>query len=105
MKPDEGPELGDPVGGRLPAFPFGPGRGAYSPRTRRALALALALGVVVAVAVGALLAGGGAHAPLRIVTIPAADRSASPALLRAAEAVGFEPRVIDGVGAGSRATR
>jgi thiol-disulfide isomerase/thioredoxin len=98
VKADEGPGLGEPLGGRLPAFPFGPGRGAYSAGTRRALALALALGVVVAVAVGALLAGGGAHAPLRVVTIPAADRSASAALLRAAEAVGFEPHVIDGVG-------
>jgi thiol-disulfide isomerase/thioredoxin len=50
------------------------------------------------VGVGALLATGSGSAPQRVVTIPLADRNASPALLRAAEAVGFEPRTEAGSG-------
>jgi thiol-disulfide isomerase/thioredoxin len=82
----------------LPSFPLGPGRAPLSRRSRHRLALALALLVVAAAAVGAAaLMRGPAIAP-RVVTIPAADRSASPALLRAAEAVGFEPVSESGAG-------
>jgi len=75
----------------LPPFPFGPGRGGYSKQTRRRLALALALLTVSAVALGAILATRPVRVAPRVVAIPASDRSASPTLLRAAEAVGFEP--------------
>lgn len=82
----------------LPSFPFGPGRGAYSRRTRGLLAVVLAALAVVAVVIGVVLATGPRDAKLRVVTIPLADRSASAALLRAAEAVGFEPRSEPGAG-------
>jgi thiol-disulfide isomerase/thioredoxin len=88
-----------PGAGRvLPAFPFGPGRGGYSKRTRSRLALTLALLTLVAIALGALLVSRPGHVAPRVVVIPAADRDASPALLRAAEAVGFEPRSEPGAG-------
>src|SRR5262249_47232558 len=38
------------------------------------------------------------HAKPHVVTIPVADRSAPPALLQAAEAVGFHPNTAPGVG-------
>jgi thiol-disulfide isomerase/thioredoxin len=62
------------------------------------LAMAL-LVAIVAVVVVALVASLLSKAPpARVVTIPRADKSASPALLRAAEAVHFHPNVEPGVG-------
>jgi thiol-disulfide isomerase/thioredoxin len=84
LKPGAGPA-------GLPSFPLGPGRGGYSRRARGFLAIALAVFALVAVVLGAILATGPGGGPVRVVTIPAADRAASPALLRAAEAVGFQP--------------
>jgi peroxiredoxin len=75
---------------KIPEFPLRPGRQAFSKRSRLILAGALVAAVVISGAVGALLAGS-KRAPLRSVTIPLADRAASPELLRAAEAVGFRP--------------
>ncbi len=54
--------------------------------------------VALTVFIGVLLATGHGGSGLRAVTIPAADRGASPALLRAAEAVGFQPRTTPGAG-------
>jgi thiol-disulfide isomerase/thioredoxin len=91
------PALGDGAP-RLPSFPFGPGRDGYSRRARSGLGLGLAAAILVAVVIGAVLATGPGGAPSHVVTIPLADRSASPALLREAEAVGFEPRSAAGTG-------
>jgi peroxiredoxin len=79
-----------PSGTRMPQLPFRPGRPALSKRTRFVLLVTLLAAFVVAIAVGALLARS-RPAPLRAVTIPAADRDASPELFRAAAAVGFHP--------------
>ena len=83
---------------QLPRLPLGPGRAAYSKRTRTIFAGTLAAVVVVALIVGAALAIDSKRAPLRAVTIPLADQKASAALLRAAEAVGFEPSSEPGAG-------
>jgi thiol-disulfide isomerase/thioredoxin len=82
----------------LPPFPFGPGRDPLARRTRRLLTIALALAAAATVLVGAALLLGSGRAAPRVVTIPAADRAAAPALLRAAEAVGFEPAAGSGDG-------
>jgi peroxiredoxin len=82
----------------VPPLPFGPGREPYPKRVRGFLAIALAVVVGVTVLIGVVLATGPGRGPLRVVTIPLADRSASPALLRAAEAVGFQPRAEAGAG-------
>jgi thiol-disulfide isomerase/thioredoxin len=82
----------------LPRLPLGPGRAAYSKRTRTVFAVMLAGVVGIVLIVGALLATSTKHAPLRSVTIPLADRKATPALLQAAEAVGFEPASEPGAG-------
>jgi peroxiredoxin len=81
---------------QLPQLPLHPGRGAFSRRTRLVLLLALVAVVVIVVVLGALLA----HSPskARVVTIPKADRNATPALLRAAHDVGFKPPHADGAG-------
>ncbi len=81
----------------LPSIPFGPGRGPLSRRARGAAALGLLAAVLALVVVGVLVATS-SRAPLHLVTIPAADRGASRALLRAAEAVGFAPRSEPGAG-------
>jgi thiol-disulfide isomerase/thioredoxin len=81
-----------------PDIQLGPGRRAFSPKVRGALMLILCCAVLVALAIGALLAGGGSKKPVRVVTIPLADRSASTELLRQAEAVGFEPATEVGAG-------
>jgi thiol-disulfide isomerase/thioredoxin len=90
------------AGGRspspLPSFPFGPGRGPLSRRARVVSAGVLAACLVAVAIIGVLLATESVHTPLKVVTIPAADRAASPALLRAAEAVGFEPRTEPSAG-------
>jgi thiol-disulfide isomerase/thioredoxin len=54
--------------------------------------------VVVAIVLGVLLASSADKGRGRTVTIPLADRSASPSLLRAAEAVAFHPNTEPGVG-------
>jgi len=81
---------------RMPQIPLRPGRPGFSKRTRRRLAIALV------VVVAGIIAGGAAllhSSPKpRVVTIPVADRKASPALIRAAEAVGFRPPHLDGTG-------
>jgi len=82
----------------MPQFPLRPGRAAFSKRTRLLLLLALTGGLAAVVVTGVLLVQS-TNAPLRVVTIPKADRSASPALIRAAEAVGFHP--FDAPGAGT----
>jgi peroxiredoxin len=72
-----------------------------TPRSRRRrslLAGALALAVAAAVVVGFVLAVASPKRSSRITTLPAADRSASPALVRAAEAVGFDPPKAPGAG-------
>jgi peroxiredoxin len=91
----------DPEQRRIgPDIQLGPGRRAFSPKVRAALMLTLCCAVLVALAVGAIIAGGGSSkTPVREVTIPVADRSASTELLRQAEAVGFEPATAAGVGA------
>jgi thiol-disulfide isomerase/thioredoxin len=93
-RPDAGGRSPTP----LPSFPFGPGRGPLSRRARVVSAGVLAVCLVAVVVVGAVLATQPVRSPLRAVTIPAADRAASPALLRAAEAVGFEPRTEPSAG-------
>jgi peroxiredoxin len=60
------------------------------------LLLAL-VGVFVALVVGGVLLAHSSSKP-RVVTIPNADRNASPALIRAAERVNFHPPELDGVG-------
>ncbi len=79
--------------------PLGPGRPAFNRRTRHTMAVVLGLAVATALAVGVLAATTGAKkAAPHVVTIPAADRSASPALLRDARAVNFHPTATPGVG-------
>jgi thiol-disulfide isomerase/thioredoxin len=94
----DGPGLDSDAPRTASPLPFGPGREAYTKRTRGVLAIVLVALVGVTVTIGAVLATGRGRGPLRVVTIPLADRGAAPALLRAAEAVGFEPRA--GAGAG-----
>jgi peroxiredoxin len=83
---------------QLPRLPLGPGRAALSKRTRTIFAVTLAAVIGIVLVVGALLATDTKRAPLRSVTIPLADQKASTALLRAAEAVGFEPTSEPGAG-------
>jgi peroxiredoxin len=89
----EGPER-EPV--QLPQLPLRPGRPAFSRRTRFVLLLVL-VGVFAALLVGGIVL---AHSSSkgRVVTIPKADRNASVALIRAAEALNFHPPGLDGVG-------
>jgi len=82
----------------LPSFALGPGRPALSRRSRLVVALTLAACVALVLVVGAVLVSGSARIPPRVVTIPLADRAASPALLQAAEAVGFQPPSEPGAG-------
>jgi peroxiredoxin len=90
---DEGPKRESP---QLPQLPLGPGRPAFSRRTRFVLLLAL-IGVFVALLVVGVLLAHSSSKP-RVVTIPKADRNASAELLRAAGAVNFHPPGLDGVG-------
>jgi peroxiredoxin len=94
---DEGPAAES--GSAQARVRLGPGRPGLTRRTRLALALVLGVVVVTTVVVGVLLASTGNHASGRVVTIPAADRSASAGLIRAAEAVGFRPTTAPGAGA------
>jgi thiol-disulfide isomerase/thioredoxin len=72
-------------------------RRSMSPRARL-VALCLMLGGIVAAVVLAVVASHSKVPPPRAVTIPKADRDASPALIRAAEAVNFQPETEPGVG-------
>jgi thiol-disulfide isomerase/thioredoxin len=80
----------DRTGVRAPSFPLRPGRAALSRRARLVLLVTLVAAFVTAIVLGAVLARS-TKAPVRSVTIPAADRNASAALIRAAEAVNFRP--------------
>ena len=80
----------------MPELPLRPGRQAFSRRTRFLLMLGL-IGVVAAVVVIGVVLAGSSSKP-HVVTIPKADRNASVALLRAAQAVDFRPPGGDGVG-------
>jgi cytochrome c biogenesis protein CcmG, thiol:disulfide interchange protein DsbE len=84
------------MGIQMPQVPLRPGRPAFSKRTRRVLGVALVAVFAVIVVGGAILLHSSSKA--HVVTIPAADRNASPALLRAAEAVNFSPPHAAGVG-------
>jgi peroxiredoxin len=65
-------------------------------RHRPSLTIALAGAVAVVVVVGVVALITSPAKPPRPVTIPVADRNASPALIRAAEAVGFRPAATSG---------
>ena len=81
---------------QMPQVPLRPGRPGFSKRARSILALVLVAALVALVVAGVVMVQSSAkpHA----VTIPAADRHASPALVRAAEAVGFRPPHAPGIG-------
>ena len=81
---------------QMPQLPLRPSRPAFSRRTRVALSVALVTVVAVLVVGGALLVHSSAKP--HVVTIPKADRNATPALLRAAAAVNFRPPSLAGVG-------
>jgi peroxiredoxin len=81
---------------QLPQLPLRPGRPAFSRQTRFVLLLAL-VGVFIALVVVGVLLAHSSSKP-RVVTIPKADRNASPALIRAAQRVNFHPPKLDGVG-------
>jgi peroxiredoxin len=75
-----------------------PGRKPLSRRQRQVFAITLALALVITLGVAVLLATTTPTPPPRAVTLPAADRNAPPALVRAAEAVGFYPVAAPGTG-------
>jgi peroxiredoxin len=83
---------------RAPKVPLGPGRDAYSKRTRLVLAIVLVVAIAAVVVVALVASLLSKTPPARIVTIPQADERASPALIQAAEAVRFHPNVEPGVG-------
>ena len=70
----------------------------FSPRTRRALIVALGAASALFVVLGIAIVHSNPTTPPRAVTIPLADRSASAALIRAAEAVNYRPATLSGVG-------
>lgn len=78
-------------------IPFRPSRPAFSKRTRLIMALVLVAVVTLLVVGGALLLRSPSSKP-HVVTIPKADRDASPALIRRAEAVNFRPPQLPGAG-------
>jgi thiol-disulfide isomerase/thioredoxin len=82
---------------KMPHFPMRPDRSGMSKKARFRIAVILVGVLVAAIVVGAILAHS-SNGPLRVVTIPKADRNASPALIRAAEAVDFHPLTQDGTG-------
>ncbi len=85
--------------GREVRVPLGPSRPAFKRSTRRGLALVMGATVATALVVGVLAATTSSKKqPPHVVTIPAADRNASPALLQAAQAVGFRPTSEPGAG-------
>jgi peroxiredoxin len=89
-------EKSNPPSVQLPQLPLRPGRPAFSKRTRLYLLVAMLVSLVVIVVVAAVLAHSSSKP--QVVTIPAADRNASPALIRAAEAVNFRPPKLAGTG-------
>lgn len=90
----EGPPKRPPL--QMPQLPLRPSRPAFSRRTRIALSVALVTVLAVLVVGGVLLAR--SSPKQHVVTIPKADRNATPALLRAAAAVNFRPPSLAGVG-------
>jgi thiol-disulfide isomerase/thioredoxin len=82
---------------QIPPLPLRPGRAPMSRRTRIVLLVVL-VGVFAAALIGGAILARSKTPPGRFVTIPLADRSASPALIRAAEAVRFHPTTGPGVG-------
>jgi peroxiredoxin len=85
-----------PTGIEMPQLPLRPGRSGFSKQTRAVLLAAMLLSLVVLVILGVVLAH--TSAKPHVVTIPAADRNASRALIRAAEAVNFRPPHLAGAG-------
>jgi peroxiredoxin len=84
---------------REPRIPLGPDRPAFTKRTRDGMAIVLGLAVLTVIVVAVVAATTGSRkATPHVVKIPAADRSASPALLRQAEAVNFHPNILPGAG-------
>lgn len=79
------------------------GRRPLGSRQRTVIAVLLALSLVAVVVVGIALALVAPEREAKVVKLPAADRDASPALMRAAQAVRFHP--IDGPGAGEMETK
>jgi peroxiredoxin len=80
----------------MPQLPLRPGRPAFSKRTRALLLAAMLASIVVIVVIGIVLAH--SSSKQHVVTIPAADRNAPRALIRAAEAVNFRPPHLAGAG-------
>jgi cytochrome c biogenesis protein CcmG, thiol:disulfide interchange protein DsbE len=91
------PEEGRQGSVQMPQFPLRPGRPAFSKRARFWVAVGLLSALLVAAVVGAILAHSSSPRG-HFVTIPKADRNASPTLIRAAEAVGFHPLTTSGAG-------
>src|SRR5688500_6518821 len=91
-RPPERPAAPDP-GLPLPGL----GRTRLSARGRTWVAVALGAALVVAVVAGGVLAVRSGEGP-RTVTLPLADRNASPELLREARATGYRPPHAAGVG-------
>ncbi len=83
---------------RIPPLPLRPGRAPLSGRTRLVFMVTIAIAIGIVVVVGVLLATSKTKTPQHVVTIPVADRNASPALVRAAEAVHFHPLTEPGIG-------
>ncbi len=76
-----------------------PGRQPLSKRTRQVFAIALALALAVAVVAAVVFATTSSNAPPpRALTLSGEDRAASPALVRAARAIGFFPTTAAGAG-------
>lgn len=76
-----------------------PGGRPLSKRTRQVFAIALALAVAITVVAAVLVATTSPNAPPpRTTPLSAEDRAASPALVRAARAVGFSPTHAPGAG-------
>ncbi len=91
IQPPERPTI------NMSKFPLRPTRPAFSKRARLWMSVALLAVLAVALVVGTVLARSSSNAG-HAVTIPKADRTASPALIRAAEAVNFHPLTQDGLG-------
>lgn len=72
-----------------------PGRSPFVRRHRSLLTVALVSVLAALVVLGAIVLVSSPSKPL-VVTIPVADRNASPALVRAAEAIGFSPASTSG---------
>jgi peroxiredoxin len=83
---------------KVPAVPIRPTRPPMSKRVKLAATAALLVVLVAVIAAGGFLAHSSSAPKGRLVTIPAADRKAPRALVRAAEAVRFHPSTAAGAG-------